>query len=96
MRKRFVTFVEGAVNAEQVVSHEKQIINAEQVTFGGVTNAEQVVTHEQLIISYARATTLLGKVTDQLLMSNNLLSICNKSVLQEESSLLVLFSVAQE
>ena len=54
----------------------------------GVTNAEQVVTHEQLIISYARATTLLEKVTDQLLMSNNLLSICNKSVLQEESSLL--------
>ena len=58
------------------------------VTFAeGVTNAEQVVTHEQLIISYAR-TTLLGKVTDQFLMSNNLLSICNKSVLQEESSLL--------
>ena len=58
------------------------------VTFAeGVTNTEQVVTHEQLIISYVR-TTLLGKVTDQLLMSNNLLSICNKSVLQEESSLL--------
>ena len=31
------------------------------------TNTEQVVSHEQLIISYARATTLLGKVTDQLL-----------------------------
>ena len=46
------------------------------VTFAeGVTNAEQVVSHEQLIISYARATTLLGKVTDQLLMSNNLLSL---------------------
>ena len=40
-----------------------------------LTNAEQVVSHEQLIISYARATTLLGKVTDQLLMSNNLLSL---------------------
>ena len=39
-----------------------------------VTNAEQVLSHEQLIISYARATTLLLKVTDQLLMSNNLLS----------------------
>ena len=36
------------------------------VTFAeGVTNAEQVVTHEQLINSYASATTLLGKVTDQ-------------------------------
>ena len=59
------------------------------VTFAeGVTNAEQVVTHEQLIIIFARASTLLGKVTDQLLTSNNLLSICNKSVLQEESSLL--------
>ena len=46
------------------------------VTFAeGVTNAEQVVSHEQLIISYARATTLLGKVTDQFLMSNNLLSL---------------------
>ena len=45
------------------------------VTFAeGVTNAEQVVSHEQLIICYARATTLLGKVTDQLLTSNNLLS----------------------
>ena len=57
------------------------------VTFAeGLINAEQVVTRNQLIISYVRATTLLGKVTDQLLMSNNLLSICNKSVLQEESS----------
>ena len=41
----------------------------------GVTNAEQVVSHEQFIISYVRATTLLGKVTDQLLMSNSLLSL---------------------
>ena len=30
----------------------------------------------------------LAKVTDLLLMHNNLLSICNKSVLQEEISLL--------
>ena len=40
-----------------------------------MTNAEQVVTHEQLIISYARVKTLSGKVMDQLLMSNNLLSV---------------------
>ena len=46
------------------------------VTFAeGVTNAEQVVTHEQLIISYVRVKTLSGKVTNQLLMSNNLLSV---------------------
>ena len=58
------------------------LISNRLVTFAkGVTNTEQVVTHEQLIIIYARATTLLGKVTDQLLISNNLLSICNKSVL---------------
>ena len=40
-----------------------------------MTNAEQVVTHEQLIISYVRVKTLSGKVTDQLLMRNNLLSV---------------------